>query len=76
MAIHLNAAILNDEFISLRYDKNGKVDPKYYPFDKELQNGDEIMISCDPNILTPKPKRKQKIKNKEKTKKIELKKEK
>ena len=76
MAIHLNAAILNDEFISLRYDKKGKVDPKYYPFDKELQNGDEIMISCDPNILTPKPKRKQKIKNKEKTKKIELKKEK
>lgn len=74
-AIHLKAAILNDELIELRYDKKGRP-TKYYPFDIELKNGDEISVYYDPNIITPEPSKRQKQKMKEKVKIKGLKKEK
>lgn len=74
-AIHLSGAILNDEFIGLRFDKKGNVDNRYYPFGIELKNGDEITVYFNDNILTPKPKRKNKHKEKGKIMSKELKKE-
>ena len=73
--IHLKAAVLNDELIELRYDKKGKP-TKYYPFDIELKNGDEISVYYDPSIVTSQPSKKQKQRPKEKSKILGLKKEK
>lgn len=75
-AIHLSGAFLNDEFYGIRKTKKGKVDTRYYPFGIELQNGDEVTVYFNDDILTPKPKRKDKQKTKEKGKTLKLKKEK
>ena len=74
MGIHLSGAILNDEFIGVKFDKNGKVNNKYYPFGVELKNGDEITVYFNEDILTPKPHKKEYLKSKKATNILNLKK--
>ena len=74
MGIHLSGAILNDEFIGVKFDKNGKLNNKYYPFGVELKNGDEITVYFNKDILTPKPHKKEYLKSKKATNILNLKK--
>lgn len=74
MGIHLSGAILNDEFIGVKFDKNGKLNNKYYPFGVELKNGDEITVYFNEDILTPKPHKKEYLKSKKATNILNLKK--
>lgn len=75
MGIHLSGAILNDEFIGVKFDKNGKLNNKYYPFGVELKNGDEITVYFNEDILTPKPHKKEYLKSKKTTNILKLKKD-
>ncbi len=50
---HLVKATLNDVVYELRYNKNGKIDNDYNPFNVRLRNGDEISVEFDENVICP-----------------------
>ena len=51
---HLVRATVNDQKYELDI-KDGKVDKDYYPFGVLLQNGDEVSVEFDDNIICPMP---------------------